>query len=359
MVYGVIMAGGRGERFWPLSRRERPKQFLCLASDKMMLEETIDRILPMIPLDNIRIVTARSMLPLIEKNLPQIGGSHVLDEPVGRNTCGAIGLAAVHLLHADPEAVMIVLSADHLIRPPAKLLEILGQAVDIASKGDYLITMGIVPTRAETGYGYIRSGEPFAHSGSGKVFHVAAFAEKPRPAVAKEYYFSGNYLWNSGMFVWSAKSVLDAIGKCIPDMGRMLDDYAACIGQPSEAEARDNLYRELPSVSIDVGVLECATNVITVQADIVWDDVGDWNSLSRYRTRDSDNNVLIGRTEAMDTYETTVYNDSDGIVACLGVSDLVVVTSGKITLVVHKTKTQQVKELLARLAENDDSQEYL
>ncbi|MDH4157834.1 MAG: sugar phosphate nucleotidyltransferase [candidate division Zixibacteria bacterium] len=359
MFYGIILAGGRGERFWPLSRADRPKQFLKLTSDKTMLEETIERVLPLIPLERIRIVTAQSMSAFITDSIPYISDDFILGEPQGKNTCAAIGLAAVHLLKSDPKAVMVVLSADHLIRPPERLLEIIKSGVAIASNSDCLITIGIVPTRAETGYGYIKLGEPFKHEGDGPVYHVAAFTEKPRAVVAHEYYYSGKYLWNAGMFIWSAESILAAIRNCQPELAGLLEEYSGNIGTAREAEARRHLYTQAVPISIDFAVLEKAQNVLTIKADIMWDDVGGWNALSRYRQTDSDNNVIIGDAVTLDTYETTIYNKDEGLVACLGISDMVVVRSDNITLVAHKTKTAGIKEILARLEEDEKTRKYL
>ncbi len=284
---------------------------------------------------------------------------HILDEPVGRNTCAAIGLAAEHLLKEDPEAVLVVLSADHLIRPPEKLQQILKTAVSIASQEDKLITIGIVPTRPETGYGYVKLGDMFRHDGEVLVYHVSAFTEKPRAAVAHEYYYSHMYLWNSGMFVWSAKSILDAIRKCQPELGKLLEVYSQEIGTEQEISARKELYSKAIGISIDFAVLEKADNVLTIKADIIWDDIGGFNSLPRYKTVDSDNNVLVGEGLLVDTYETIVYNNAEGMIACLGVSDLVVVRTDNITFVTHRTKVDRVKEILAELAKNENTKKYL
>jgi mannose-1-phosphate guanylyltransferase len=359
MIYGVIMAGGKGERFWPLSRASRPKQFLKLTSEQTMLEETITRVRPLIPLEHIRIVTAESMMELILQSANYLNKSHVLTEPVGRNTCLAIGLTAAHLLHADSHAVMVVLSADHLIRPPEKLLRILEDGCAIASVENRLITIGIVPTRPETGYGYIKLGDMYKSERDSVVYNVAAFAEKPKAAVAQEYYFSRKYLWNSGMFIWSARSILQAIRECQPDVGRLLTNYSETIGTGRERDARVELYQNAPAISIDYAVLEKASNVLVMKADIVWDDIGSWNALERFKDRDSDNNVIVGRTVTLDTFETTMYNDSDGVIACLGVSDLVIVRSGEVTLVAHKTRAGDIKELLMKLSQDESTRKFL
>jgi mannose-1-phosphate guanylyltransferase len=353
------MAGGKGERFWPLSRATRPKQFLKLTSKRTMLEETIERIKPMVPLENIRIVTGESMGEYILNTIDYIASDHVLAEPFGRNTCLAIGLAAVHLKQKDENAVMVVLSADHLIRPQEKLLKILQTGCSIASMEDSLITIGITPTRPDTGYGYIKLGDIYRTDGDCNAYRVAAFTEKPKLVVAQEYYYSRAYLWNSGMFVWSADAILKSIREFQPEMGGALDEYAKSIGTPTEANARRELYDKTTSISIDYAVLENADNVLTLRADIIWDDIGSWHSLERIREKDSENNVRVGETAVLETYETTVYNDAEGLVACIGVADLVIVRSENITLVAHKTKVSEVKRLLAVMAEDETKKQYL
>lgn len=359
LVYGVILAGGRGERFWPLSTVKRPKQFLRLISDKMMLEETIDRVLPIIPKENIRIVTAEGMSELIIKSIKGMKETNILDEPSGRNTCLAIGLAAVHLQKEDPDAVMVVLSADHLIRPPERLRELINTGVGIALNEDRLITLGIVPTRPETAYGYIKFADIYKKVDSTVVYEVEGFTEKPKAEVAHEYYFSGAYLWNSGMFIWSAKSILKAIETCQPSMHNLLIGYSAKIGAKGEKKAKEELYEKALSISIDVAILENAKNVLAIKADIVWDDIGNWNALDRYKERDSDNNVVIGPAITSGSYEITAYNDTEGLVACLGVSDLVVVRTADVTLVVHKTQTSNIKNLLSQVEQNEKLRKFL
>ncbi|PWB74716.1 mannose-1-phosphate guanylyltransferase [candidate division GN15 bacterium] len=359
MIYGVIMAGGKGERFWPLSRAHKPKQFLKLTSDKTMLEETIERVKPLIPVDNIRIVAGESMAEHCVNGVEYLDRRHILTEPFGRNTCLAVALAAVHLQKADPEAVMVVLSADHLIRPAEKLLKILRDLCSVAAKEEKLITIGIVPTRPDTAYGYIKVGEMYQTEGETVVYKVSQFAEKPRATVAQEYYFTRQWLWNAGMFVWSAKAILNTIAGCQPVMHEQLMQYAKTIGTSKELTARKDLYEKATSISIDYAVLEKADNVLTVRAEIVWDDIGSWNALERYKEKDADNNVLVGQTLIVDSFETTVYNDTNDLIACIGISDLVVVRSDEITLVAHKTKVSQVKDLLAKLNENERTKKFL
>ncbi len=359
MVYGVILAGGKGERFWPLSRADRPKQFLKLTSDKTMLQETIDRVLPLIPIENIRIVTSSQMCRFILDSMDNVNEENILCEPTGRNTCVAIGLAASHLLKDDRHAVMVVLSADHLIRPAEKLLEILKAGSAIASTEDRLITIGITPTRPETDYGYIKLGDMYKHEGGCIVYNVSGFTEKPNVQVAHEYYYSHNYLWNSGMFVWSAESILKAIGTCQPEMSQLLSVYSQEIGTETENVSREELYQKAVSISIDFAVLENAENVLTIKGDIIWDDIGGWRALERYKEIDRDNNVVIGDAVAVETYETTICNNSEGIITTLGVSDLVIVRTDNITMVAHRTKAGEIKKILDKLEENEKTRQHL
>ncbi len=358
-MYGVILAGGKGERFWPLSRLDKPKQFLKLTSDKTMLEETILRIEPLVPLPRVRIVAGESMTEHILSGADYVRPEMILTEPNGCNTCLAIGLAAVHLQREDPGAVMAVLSADHLVRPAEKLLRIIQDGASIASNEDALITIGIAPTRPETGYGYIKLGDELSTHHESSVFHVSAFAEKPKAVVAQEYYYSRKYLWNSGMFIWTAEAFLTALSKYQPEMYELLNEYASQIGTPGEKESRTELYEKAVSISVDYAVLEHADNVLAIKADIIWDDVGSWGALERYKEMDSEHNVLIGNNVILDTFETTIYNDSGGLIAALGVSDLVVVRSHGVTLVAHKTKLEQIKDLLNLLKANEEDHKYL
>jgi mannose-1-phosphate guanylyltransferase len=254
---------------------------------------------------------------------------------------------------------MVVLSSDHLIRPPEKLVNIIKDGCDLAAAGDKLITIGIVPTRPETAYGYIKTGEELTTKLEASVFQVVAFTEKPKAVVAQEYYYSRNYLWNSGMFIWSATAILKAIGKCRSELGDQIEEYAKAIGTGKEADARRKLYAEAESISIDYAVLESATNVLAIRADIVWDDVGSWLALQRYKQVDDDNNVVIGKALLYDTFETTVYNDEQGLIATLGVNDLVVVRAGDIVFVAHKAKLGDIKKLLVAIEGNEEFEKYL
>jgi mannose-1-phosphate guanylyltransferase len=353
------MAGGKGERFWPLSSESRPKQLLPLTSDKSMLSVTIDRVGQFIPPERIVIVAGANISRAILDGCPLLNEGNLLAEPVGRNTCLAIGYAAVHLLKRDPEAIMVVLSADHLIEPAGKMIDVFKAGVKLASEDNHLITIGIVPTRAETGYGYIELGDEQWQVEGVTVCRVAAFKEKPRPVVAQQYYHDRRHLWNSGMFIWSAKTILEAMLYCQPEMHAQLLEYAGHIGTANEEKAREKLYNEAEPISIDYAVLEEADNVLTLKGDFLWDDVGSWLSLQRFKPTDRDNNVIVGRAVTLDTFESTLYNTGDGLIAAVGLSDVVIAKVGDIVLAAHKTQLGQLKELLAAMAADEDLKKYL
>lgn len=359
MEYAVIMAGGRGVRFWPLSRQARPKQLLPILSEKTMLEETIDRILPMVPLDHVVVVTDCELRESILDRISSLGPEHFIAEPYGKNTCLAIGLAAVELRKRDPEAVMIVLSSDHLIQPTEKLLDILREGVRIARRGEYLVTIGINPDRPETGYGYIHIGSQFASENGIHSYQVEAFKEKPDRPTAQVYYQSRQHLWNSGMFIWSAQSILQSIERYQPVLKKALEKYAARIDAPDQETALRELYNNAKSISIDVAVLEEADNVVVIKGDLKWDDVGSWLALQRIRKTGLDGNVQIGEVLNFNSYETTVVNDGDGVVVCFGVSDLVVVKTDNIFMVAHKSQMPQLKKLLKKIGDDEKLRQYL
>ena len=341
------MAGGRGERFWPLSRGDRPKQLLALNSERPLLVETLDRITSLVPLERTYIVTGNHLADPIRRVVPELGPDQILTEPCGRNTCMAIGLAAAEIGHRDPDGVMLVLSSDHRIEPADRLRDILSFGADLAQARDVLVTIGITPTRAETGYGYIETGEPFERKGDLVSLEVAGFKEKPEPRQAQIYYYGRKHLWNAGMFVWSVRSIWKALEMYCPVHFQALQK---CRDHPGDLTIRDGGYRDVPDISIDFAVLEKADNVVTIKADLIWDDVGSWLALDRLRRRDAEGNVILGDVVAMDTTETVVFNDTDGVIATLGVSDLVVVRSGPITFVAHKSRLGQIRALVQEVA---------
>ncbi len=359
MTYGVILAGGRGERFWPLSRYEHPKQLLKLTSSKTMIEETIDRFEGFIPTERILVVTGGNLKDKILEVVPFLEQENLLLEPVGRNTCLAIGLAAIHIVEKDPDGVMVVLSSDHMISPRERLLTILQAGSEIAKESDHLITIGVVPSRAETAYGYIELDQEFDQRRGVTFYHVKQFKEKPVPTKAQEYYLDRNHLWNSGMFIWRADVILKAIEKHSPNIHKCLKDYSRTIGKTNEEAARAGLYNDCENISIDFAVMEKSSNVLTIKGDIDWDDVGSWLAMERIHKRDRENNVLVGDVIIEDGFENIVINDADGVIAGLGVTDLVIVRTGEIVMVAHKTRVAEIKNMLAKLADNEKYEKYL
>jgi len=360
VVYGVIMAGGKGERFWPLSSEKRPKQLIPITESKRnMLTITLDRISSYIPPAQTFIVAGENIADNILQCCDSIKKSQLLTEPFGRNTCLAVGLAAVHIHARDPEGIMVVLSADHLIEPAEKLVKAIKAGAALAENDDQLVTIGIVPTRAETGYGYIELGDDQWEVDGVAVCRVKGFKEKPRPTVAQHYYHGRRHLWNSGMFIWSTKSILDALEKYQPETFELLQEYVPHIGTDREGAERLKLYKEAEPISIDYAVMEEADNVLTLKGDFVWDDVGSWLSLERFMDSDRENNVTTGKTVMLDSYESTVFNDGGGLIATLGISDLIIAKVGDVVMVAHKTKLDKIKDLLVKLGKSEDLKKYL
>ncbi|MBD3219237.1 MAG: NTP transferase domain-containing protein [candidate division Zixibacteria bacterium] len=359
MIYAVIMAGGKGERFWPLSRSGRPKQLLKITSDKTMLEETIVRMEDFVPEEQIRIITGADIKDKIQTILPQLDTDHIYTEPFGRNTLLAIAVSAVMIEKDDPEGIMVVLSSDHMIKPRETLIRNLEAAANICQDQDWLITLGITPTRPETGYGYIKVGDLYDTVNGTSAYRVAEFTEKPTRIIAQQYYFDRQHLWNSGMFIWSVKSIMKAIEKIKPDLFEQLQIFKEHIGTENEETAKRELYNKAEDVSIDVGILEQANNVLTLKADMVWDDVGSWLALDRIKHRDSENNILEGNVINLGSYESVVYNDSEGLIATLGVSDLIIVKTDNIVMVAHKTQVNKIKKMLSRFSGDKDLEKYL
>lgn len=359
MIHVAIIAGGKGERFWPFSTRENPKQLLKIASDKTMLEETLDRVADFVSIEQTVIVTGENIRKQILEKHPALSESNILAEPFGKNTCLAVGFAAMHLFKKDPGGVMIVLSADHFIKPKERLIDILQFGAAIAQRDDVLITIGINPTRPETGYGYIELGEQYDSFDGLISFRVKQFKEKPNRTLAQQYYVGRMHMWNSGMFIWSVKSILNAISRCKPEMHKLLTEYGAKIGTAGEQNARLELFEKAEGVSIDVGVLEEANNVVVIKADLIWDDIGSWLALERISPKDKDNNVSIGDTILHESFEVSTVNSGDGILATLGVSDLVIVKTNSVVLVAHKTRVNDIKSLLARMKDDPRYDQYL
>lgn len=356
MLHAVILCGGRGERFWPRSRRFLPKQFLALFGGRTLLQDTSRRIAPLCPVGRQLFVASRGMAKTVRRQA-RVSEEQVLVEPVGRNTAPAIGLAAAHLVARDPDAVMVVLPADHHISRLRQFQAAVRLAARSAQDGS-LVTFGVPPTRPDTGYGYIRVGDRVAGRGALTVHRVAEFCEKPDLATARRYLKTGEFLWNSGMFVWRADAILDALRKFLPKLSADLRAYTRAVGTAKQVKALERVYERAESVSIDYAVMEKAKNVVALRAGFGWDDVGSWLALERHLKADRDGNSVAGLVAAQSSGNCIVDSDC-GVVALLGVRDLVVVRSGDAVLVASRDKLPELKRLLKRMAEEPKTREYL
>lgn len=349
MLHVVILAGGGGTRLWPLSRPNTPKQFLTLLSEHSLLQKTVLRVEGLVPPERIWIVTGTEHQSLVGSHLSQLPNFaadtvHIVTEPMGRNTAAAVGLAAVHLQHIDPEAIMLVLPADHWIERDREFTSLVHHSLDWAKQG-FLVTFGIVPSRPETGYGYIQCGQsctpaPQQHP----AYHVARFVEKPSLAVAKEYIASNNYYWNAGIFLWQAAAIMQEITTHLPPLASALREVVLSFHNESTPTTLAALYPHLPSVSIDNGVLEKSVKIVVVPADIGWSDVGEWTAIHRLSPQDEQRNTVHGQVLVKESTNSFVYSTHRPI-AVIGLSNLVVVEDKDAVLICAQEHIQAVKTI--------------
>jgi mannose-1-phosphate guanylyltransferase len=352
MLYAVIMAGGSGTRFWPKSRRDRPKQLLCLSGETTMLQQTVARIEPLVPRDRILIVTGADQAASTRAQLPDLPASSVIAEPAPRDTAPCVALAAGMIVGRDPQSTMIVLPADHVIEPPEAFRATVSAAVSVVDDDPAaLVTFGIKPTRAETGYGYIERGELLETRAGIPVHRVIQFREKPDKATALQFLAAGNFAWNAGIFVWRARTILDEFKRHKPSLAAALEPIFASLGTPAQTETLKRLFPLLDRVPIDKAVMEKASNVRVLDVPYLWNDVGDWRALASLLKHDASGNALQGNVIARDTTRSIIISDDGGLVATLGVDDLVVVHSGKATLVARKDQLDKLKALVEGLVE--------
>jgi mannose-1-phosphate guanylyltransferase len=346
-LYVVILAGGTGTRLWPRSRRERPKQLLGLLSTRTMLQQTFDRIAPLLPPDHIFVITNASYVEDVCQQLPEIPEEQVIGEPEGRGTAPPLGFAAELLRRRDPEAVMVSLAADHYIQREAEFREAVCAAQDIASRG-FLVTFGIKPSYPETGYGYIEAGAELAQADGWRTFRVKRFVEKPDEETAARFIASGNYSWNGGMFIQRASVLREEFAVHLPNLAKQLDEIAAAHGTPSESETFTRVWQQMANETIDVGIMEKSDRVAVLPLDVGWSDVGNWASLLTILPGDGNRNVVIGDHIGVETSNSLIYSNSR-LIATVGLSDMIVVDTDDIVLVCHKEDAQKVKHLVEEL----------
>ncbi|MGA9118461.1 MAG: mannose-1-phosphate guanylyltransferase [Bacteroidota bacterium] len=346
-VFAVIMAGGVGTRFWPRSREKFPKHLLEIIGKGSMLQNTVKRLEGIVHTGDIFIVTNKLQRAQVIKQLPQVPENNVIVEPVGRNTAPCIALAAFHVRKADPKAVMIVLPADHMILDETEYRRVIRLAVEVADKSESLLTVGIKPTHPETGYGYIQVDSDEKHGAEYRalgVYRVQAFAEKPNLQVAERFLASGDFLWNSGMFVWRNDVILSELERCIPDQFSELAKIDKAIGTPQYQQTLDLVYGMIRGISIDYGVMEKAGTVYVIPASFGWNDLGSWDEVARVSGKDDSGNTITGTVIQKDTHNSYIFSPTK-VVATIGVDDLIIVNTDDALLVCRKGRSQEVKEI--------------
>ena len=349
-MHAVIMAGGRGTRFWPRSREKKPKHLLDIISNRTIIQETVDRIKPLIAPENILIVTGRKHARALTGQLPEIPSRNIIIEPEGKNTAPCIGLAALHIQKKAGDDIMIVLPSDHAITDPGKFLQVIRAAEQTAAGADALVTIGIKPTSPQTGFGYIERGDSIANGTTEEVFRVKSIREKPDFQQALEFVQSGKFYWNSGMFIWKASTILKSIARLLPDLYSGLMTINETLGSPEEKAAMRRIFKKLVPISIDYGVMEKANNVFVVKGDFGWSDVGSWDALWEISARDENGNAFIGGSNVIssDSTGSLVYSPQK-LVALAGVKDLIVVETKDALLICPKGNSQDVKKIVETL----------
>lgn len=345
-LQAVVIAGGSGTRFWPLSRQARPKQLINLSGDVSMLQGTFDRVADVCALEAQWMVVGAHHAQGCRDAAPGVPRSHCLIEPQARNTAPAIGLAAIHLMHQDAGATMAVLPADHHVADKNAFCRALTVAQGLALEGS-IVTLGIAPTHPETGYGYIEQGEQDGRSDA--AYTIARFCEKPNLEAAQGFLRAGNFLWNAGIFVMQPAVYLAEVARQLPDLHGALMRIAAHIGKPSYQAALERAYAEIQGVSIDYGVMERAQNACVVPVSCGWSDVGSWSALGAVVPEDADGNVIAGRSVVRDAKNCITYASAGHVVALVGVDNLVVVHTPDATLVLPRERAQEVREVLAAI----------
>ncbi len=355
-AHSVILAGGRGTRFWPRSRSRTPKQLLNIVGQETMLRQTVERLRPLFPPTRIWVVTNDEQVDAVREQLPRVPATQILSEPVGRNTAAAIGLAAVHLLRKHDDALMAVLPADHFIAQAANYRRIVEAALEMARRGPHLVVLGIPPTRPETGYGYIERGKITARIRRIPVFAVRRFTEKPKLARARQYLAARRYFWNAGMFFWKVETFLESLRTFLPQTHRDLLRLAEEIGTRRYARLLERIYPRLENISVDYAIMEPATRgvrggkfkVFVLPANIGWSDIGSWASVYELQSRTAGENVAPGKIVTLDARGNLLWSP-DKLIAAVGLDNLVVVDTPDALLVCARDRAQDVGQIVKEL----------
>jgi mannose-1-phosphate guanylyltransferase len=345
----VIMAGGKGERFWPKSRKNMPKQFLSLTTDgKTMIQHTVERLLPLVTIEDIFIVTNKDYKYLIMEQLPNILEDNIVLEPMAKNTAPCIGFAATYIRKKYNDAVMLVLPSDHLIKYNDMFIDTLRDGIEIAKQDKNMVTIGITPSYPETGYGYINLGKDARTFEKVRAYEVERFVEKPSVETAKEYLASGRYLWNSGIFIWKVSTILSNFEKLLPDTYIRLAKIEQSIGTKHQDMVIETEFRQCISESIDYAIMEKAENIYTLPGNFGWDDVGSWLALERINMTNEYGNVVTGNVVTIDM-KNSIIQAGDKLVATIGLENIVVVDTNDALLICNKSHVQDIKKITENL----------
>ena len=349
-MHAVIMAGGRGTRFWPRSREKKPKHLLDIISSRTIIQETVDRIKPLIDPENILVVTGRKHAKELIKQLPEVPARNIIIEPVGRNTAACIGLAALHIQKKAKNDIMVVLPSDHAIGNPDQYRAVISAAARAAAKENALVTIGIQPDGPHTGFGYLEGGSCAGEIAGQEIFQVKSIREKPDVRKAKAFVKSGNFFWNSGMFVWKTSVILSEIKSYLPDLHAGLMTIKEALGKPTEAKTVEKIYRKLASISIDYGVMEKAKHVFVLPAEFGWSDVGSWDALWDISAKDANGNASSsGAAIIFEDMKDSLVCGTNKLVALVGMKDVIVVDTKDALLICKRGRSQDVKKIVDRL----------